>query len=237
MGRRPQPGLALLRLTQGQLDSAATYIRRGLDEAEDGAALSRLLPSFVEIVLAAGDVPAARAAADRLSRIAEEMNARFLYAVAAQATGAVLLAEGDPRAALDALHAALKAWLELEAPYEGARVRTLIASALRELGDRDSADMELEVARLALEQLGAAPDLARMKGLPRPAMAKVSGRLSGRELEVLLLVAEGKTNRAIAAELVISEKTAARHVSNIFTKLGLSSRAAATAYAYQHELV
>ena len=165
------------------------------------------------------------------------MNARFLYAVAAQATGAVLLAEGDPRAALDALHAALKAWLELEAPYEGARVRTLIASALRELGDRDSADMELEVARLALEQLGAAPDLARMKGLPRPAMAKVSGRLSGRELEVLLLVAEGKTNRAIAAELVISEKTAARHVSNIFTKLGLSSRAAATAYAYQHELV
>jgi DNA-binding NarL/FixJ family response regulator len=236
-GRSPQPGLALLRLIQGRLASAATYIRRVVDEVEDRAALSRLLPSYVEIVLAAGDVPAARAAADQLSKIAADANARFLHAVAAHATGAVLLAEGDPRAALDALHTALKAWLELEAPYEGARVRTLIGSALRELGDEESADMELEVARRALEQLGAASDLARLKELARPAMAKVAGRLSARELEVLLLVAEGKTNRAIAAELVISEKTVARHVGNIFTKLGLSSRAAATAYAYQHDLV
>jgi DNA-binding NarL/FixJ family response regulator len=236
-GRSPQPGLALLRLTQGRLAGAATYIRRVVDEVDDRAALSRLLPSYVEIVLAAGDVPAARAAADQLSKIAADANARFLHAVAAHATGAVLLAEGDPRAALEALHTALKAWLELEAPYESARVRTLIGSALRELGDEEGADMELEVARRALEQLGAAPDLARLKELARPAMAKIAGRLSARELEVLLLVAEGKTNRAIAAELVISEKTVARHVGNIFTKLGLSSRAAATAYAYQHDLV
>ncbi|HEV8421320.1 MAG TPA: LuxR C-terminal-related transcriptional regulator, partial [Actinomycetota bacterium] len=126
---------------------------------------------------------------------------------------------------------------ELEAPYEAARVRALIGLACRELGDEDTAAMELESARRTLRQLGAHPELARVERLSGIAAPKAQGGLTAREVEVLLLVAEGKTNRAIAEQLVISEKTVARHVSNIFTKLGLSSRSAATAYAYEHDLV
>ena len=141
--------------------------------------------------------------------------------------------EGDPRAALTTLRRAHRSWRDLDAPHRAACVRLLIAVACRELGDGASAELELEAARTALEELGARPDLARLArlaGSPRP------GGLSRREREVLILVAAGKTNRVIAAELFISEKTVARHVSNMFTKLGLSSRAEATAYAYKHGL-
>ena len=149
----------------------------------------------------------------------------------------MLLAEGEARGALDALRIAHKRWQEIEAPYEAARVRVLIGLACRELGDEDSAAMELDSARRALEQLGAGPDVARMEELSGTQSAKPVGGLTAREVEVLRLVASGKTNRAIAEKLVISEKTVARHVSNIFTKLGLSSRSAATAYAYEHDVV
>jgi DNA-binding CsgD family transcriptional regulator len=141
--------------------------------------------------------------------------------------------EGDPPAALTTLRRAHHSWRDLDAPHQAARARVLIAVACRELGDGASAELEFEAARTAFEALGARPDLerlARLSGSPRP------GGLSRREREVLTLVATGRTNRAIAAELVISEKTVARHVSNIFTKLGLSSRAEATAYAYKHGL-
>jgi DNA-binding NarL/FixJ family response regulator len=157
--------------------------------------------------------------------------------MAAQATGAVLLAEGEAKAALHALRPAWKTWQELEAPYEVARVRALIGLACRELGDEDTAAMEFEAARRALDRLGAQPELARVERLYPTAASMAEGGLTAREVEVLRLVAEGKTNRAIAEELVISEKTVARHMSNIFTKLGISSRSAATAYAYQHDLV
>ncbi|HEY3079594.1 MAG TPA: LuxR C-terminal-related transcriptional regulator [Chloroflexota bacterium] len=236
-GREPEPGLALLRLAQGQVDAAAAAIRRAVEEAQDRLARSRLLAPHVEIMLAADDVEAARAAADELSGIAADLDAPFLYAVSALATGAVLLGEGEARAALAELRRAWTAWQELEAPYEAARVRVLLGLACRELGDEDSAQMELDAAGWVFRQLGAGPDLARVEALSRKAAARAGGPLTTREVEVLRLVAAGKTNRAIAADLIISQKTVARHVSNIFTKLGLSSRAAATAYAYQHDLV
>jgi DNA-binding NarL/FixJ family response regulator len=232
-GRDPEPGMSLLRLAQGRLDLALPAIRRVLNEAQDPIARSRLLPACVEVLLEADDVGSARAAADELAGIAAQLDAVYLNALAADASGAVLLAEGDPRSALTTLRMAHRSWRDLDAPYQAARVRLLIAVACRELGDGASAELELEAARSALEELGAGPDLerlARLSGSARP------GGLSPREAEVLALVAAGKTNRAIAAELVISEKTVARHVSNIFTKLGLSSRAEATGYAYKHGL-
>ncbi len=232
-GRDPEPGMSLLRLAQGRGDLALGAIRRALDEAQDAMTRSRLLPACVEIMLAASDVPAARAAADELDAIAVDRAAPYLSALAADACGAVLLAQGDARAALIKLRAAQRSWRELDAPHQAARVRLLIGIACRDLDDPASAELEFEAARGSLEQLGAAPDLerlARQLRSPRP------GGLSRRESEVLTLVASGRTNRAIAAELVISEKTVARHVSNIFTKLGLSSRSQATAYAYRHGL-
>jgi ATP/maltotriose-dependent transcriptional regulator MalT len=236
-GREPQPGLARLRLAQGQVDAAAAAIRRVVDGAEGRVARSRLLPAVVEIMFAAGDVQAAQTAAGELSEMADDLDAPLLRALATHAEGTVLLLEGDARAALGALRRAWTAWQELEVPYEAARARVLIALVCRELGDEDGAEMELDAARWAFGQLGAAPDLARAQSLSRQAAARPAGGLTARELEVLRLVATGKTNRSIAADLFLSEKTVARHVSNIFTKLGLSSRAAATAYAYEHELV
>jgi DNA-binding CsgD family transcriptional regulator len=236
-GRNPQPGLAQLRLAQGQVKAAAAAIRRVVDEGQDRVTRSRVLPAHVEIMLAAGDVRAARAAADELSEFAADLDAPLLRAVAAQAQGAVLLVEGDARVACEALRRAWTTWQALEAPYEAARVRVLIGLACRELRDEDTAAMELDAARCVFEQLGAAPDLVQVEALSHKTAARPAGGLTGREVQVLRLVAAGQTNRAIAVDLSISEKTVARHVSNIFTKLDLSSRAAATAYAYQHDLV
>jgi ATP/maltotriose-dependent transcriptional regulator MalT len=224
-------------LAQGQVAAAVAAIRRAVDEAPDRVARSRLLPAYVEIMRGAGDTGAARAGADELSAIAADLDVPLLRALAAHATGAVLLDEGDARAALVSLRQAWTAWQELAAPYEAARVRVLVGFACRDLGDEDGAAMELDAARWVFRQLGAAADLARLEPPTPEGPREAAGPLTVREVQVLRLVAAGKTNRAIAADLVLSEKTVDRHVSNILTKLGISSRAAATAYAYEHDLV
>lgn len=235
-GPEPQPGLALLRLAEGNKDAAAGAIRRALGEATDRLKRARLLPAAVEILLATGDEENARSACRELEQIAAESGSSMLRAIAAQARGTVGLAEGNPRAALVPLRRAWEEWHELEVPYETARSRILIGLACRALGDEDTAELEFGSARRSLEELGAAPDLARLDSLARHGVPDASG-LTPRELEVLRRVADGETNKAIAAALVLSERTVDRHVSNIFTKLRVSSRAAATAYAYEHDLV
>jgi DNA-binding NarL/FixJ family response regulator len=236
-GRKPEPGFALLRLAQGQTDAAAAAVRRAVDEANERQARSRLLLAYIEIMLATGDLQSARAAAGELAEISDDLGAPLLRTMASQAQGTVLLAEGDARAALAVLRHAATAWQEIEAPYESARVRVLIGLACRELADHDTAEIELGAARRIFQQLGAAPDLARVEQLSRRAASRPAGGLTTRERQVLRLVAAGKTNRVIAADLCISERTVDRHVSNIFTKLALSSRSAATAYAYEHDLL
>ncbi len=236
-GREPQPGLALLRLAQGEVAAANAAIRRVVDEASDPLVRAQMLGAYVEIALAAGELSAAHEAADEMFNVAADLGAPFLSAQAAHARGAVLLAEGNARAALGSLRHALALAQELNAPYEAARARIVVAEACRQLGDEDSAGLELDSARVAFERLGAATELRRLDRLGVAEDAARAGGLTRREAQVLALVAKGNTNRAIAAELVISEKTVARHVSNIFNKLGVTSRSAATSHAYEHGLV
>ena len=236
-GRNPHPGLALLRLAQGQVEAAASAIRHELQQRRSPAARAETLRGAVEILLAANDVRAARAAAEELTRVANAIDAPFLRASSAAASGAVALAEADVTAAMTQLRDACVIWRELEAPYEIARVRELTGLAYRRLGDEEGAQLEFEAAAETFERLGARPDAARLASLITPPSTDVRGPLTGREVEVLRLIAAGKTNRAIAAELTISEKTVARHVSNILTKLDLPSRSAATAYAYSRNLL
>jgi DNA-binding NarL/FixJ family response regulator len=233
-GRAPQPGLALLRLAQGDIDAAAASIRRALGETDAPLLRARILPAAVDIRLEAGDVDAADRSCGELEEIAESYGTAALRTMAAQARGAVALARDEPAEALEPLRRACREWLALGASHHAARARALLGRACRALGDEDAAAMELEAARTAFEELGATLDLAALDGARQSSPARHG--LTPREHEVLGLVATGRTNRAIAEDLFISEKTVARHVSNIFRKLGLSSRAAATAYAYEHGL-
>ena len=234
-GDETQPGLALLRLAQGRLDAALAGIRRALDETSLMMGRPRLLAAHVEIALAAHDTEAAREAADELDRIARDLGAPYLEAVAAQASSAVLLSEGDARSALADARRAWGIWRRLDVPFEAARSRVLVGEASERLGDVDAAQMELDAARAVLEELHALSELRLLAAEPRSGDGK--SVLSPRELEVLRLVAAGKSNRVIAGDLFLSEKTVARHLANIFAKLDVSSRAAATAYAFQHDLV
>jgi DNA-binding CsgD family transcriptional regulator len=238
-GCEPQPGLALLRLAQGRAPLAAAAIRRVVGTAQTPLERFKLLPAYVEIMLGIGDIAGARAAGDELEQIAMRFDTELIAATAAHARGEIELAEGDAYAALAALRRALDLWQELRAPYLAARVRVSIGVACRALGDEDGAALELESARAAFQRLEAQPDLAHVDALrAQPHAARsVSHGLTRRELEVLRLVATGRTNRQIAAELTLSEKTVDRHVSNIFAKLDVPSRAAATAYAFRHRLL
>jgi pentatricopeptide repeat protein len=236
-GCKPHPGLALLRLAQGQVDVAAAAIRHVGEEHQDRRTRAYVLAAYVQIMLAADDIPAARVAADELATLAAELTAPFLTALSAQMSGAVLLAEDQARAALTALRTAVTVWREIDAPYEVACVSVLLAQACSALGDHDTAQLELEAARETLTRLGATPDLERIEAIAPVARETRPGGLTTRELQVLRLIATGKTNRDVALTLGISERTIARHASNIFLKLDVTSRAAATAYAYEHDLV
>jgi DNA-binding CsgD family transcriptional regulator len=236
LGREPQPGLALLRLQQGDRDSAAAAIRRALGEATDPLTRARLLPAYVEIMLAVEDVEQAGRGARELIATAEEFGPEVLEAAGAHALGAVRLAGGDAEGSLGPLRRAFGLWQEIEAPHEAARARVLIGQACAALGDRDAAALELGAARATFAELGAEPELRRLDSIV-PAPARNPHDLTDRELEVLRHLAAGATNRAIAAELVLSVRTVDRHVSNIFAKLGVSSRAAAGAHAHRHGLI
>ena len=247
-GSETQPGLALLRLSQGQIDFAVGAIRRLSSTTSMKWQRARLLPAFVEIMLSAGQLDEARGASIELAGMAEEHGGEILGAIAAHARGAVALAEGKDREAVEALRHAFGVWQKADAPYLAARIRVLLGRAYAALGDRDGAELEQSFARKVFEELGALPDLALLDA-SSDVSSDAAGEstdsgeglhehgLSKREIEILRLVAAGKTNKGIARELFVSSRTVDRHLSNIFTKIGVTSRAGATAFAYENGLV
>jgi DNA-binding CsgD family transcriptional regulator len=236
-GREPQPGLALVRLAQKKEDAAAAAIRRVMGETTVPLARTGILPAYVEIMLALGSIDVARDACRELDEIAASLGYEAVDAMAAHARGSLALAEGRASDALLDLRRALAIWTELMAAYEVARVRVRIGLACRALGDEDTAALELEAARTTFEGLGAAPDLAWVESVTQEPRAGATHGLTGRELQLLKQVAAGKTNKEIAADLSISEHTVARHVQNIFAKLGVSTRTEAASFAFAKRLV
>jgi len=238
-GKEPQPGMSLLRLAQGDLDSAVTSIRRMVGEAPRawlGAERATVMVPYVEIMLAAGDVGSARAVADELAAVVAKVETPFLRAQSALALGAVALAEGDPTAALSSLRQAWAIWQRLEVPYEAARARVLIARACEQVGDHDTARIHLDAARTVFERLEATPAVSQLDDAEESA-SDVESQLTRREREVLALVAAGDTNRQIAEVLGISEHTVARHMSNIFNKIDVTTRTAAATFALKQGLI
>jgi DNA-binding CsgD family transcriptional regulator/tetratricopeptide (TPR) repeat protein len=236
-GAEPQPGLALLWLARGRTRAAAAAIGRALDETVEPLGRARFLPARVEILLAGRDHEGARAAGAELAEIAATFHTDVLRATAAQAQGAVELAAGNPREALVKLRLAWKEWQALEIPHAAARTRELLGLACRALGDRAGGRMELEAARAVYERLGAGPDIVRIDALLAHRAGAGPNGLTLREAQVLRLVASGKSNKEVAGALSLSVKTVERHVGNILTKLDVPSRSAATAWAYENEVV
>ena len=232
----PQPGLSLLRLAQGRVEAAAAAIRVAAKEGHGPIGRATVLAAFIEIMLASGDTAEARSASAELNEIAEQHGASLLAAISNAALGAILLAEGEKQGAVSLLLRARNTWSDLELPYEAARARLLLAIACHRLGDNGTSEMELAAARQVFTDLGATTDIERLRALSPKVEASSNGSLSTREVQVLKQIASGATNREIAEKLGISEKTVARHKSNIFVKLDLNTRAAATAYAFRNAL-
>lgn len=236
-GRDPQPGLALLRLAQGDVQAAGAAIRRAEAATAEPAKRARILPAYVEIMIASDELDGAIGACDELDSLAQDHGHNPLAALAAHARGTTALARGDARGAMRPLRQAFEIWHELDARYEAARSRELLGQAYRELGDADTAILELEAARKTFAALSAALDESRVGLLLQVPGTVDRHGLSERELEVLQHLAAGETNKMIASALFVSARTVDRHVSNIYSKLGVSTRAAATAYAHKHALV
>jgi DNA-binding CsgD family transcriptional regulator len=237
VGYDPQPGLALLRMAQGQLDTACAAMRRALHTTTNQSRRGRLLASCVDVLLAAGEIDEARDAWRELAELSDALDADALRAAAAEAEGAIALAEGRPDAAVGPLRQAFEWWTNLDVPYDAARARVLIGLACHALRDEDTTRLELGAARAVFERLRARADVARIDRVSRPSTSKEGTKLSPRERQVLRLIAEGGTNKTIAATLSLSERTVDRHVSNLLVKLGVPSRAAAIAFAYEHKLL
>lgn len=236
-GRNPQPALALLRLAQRQTNAAETSIRNTLQETKDPKRRAELLPAAVDILIASKRTEDALEAGQELCGIARDFNVPYLLAMCSHCLGKVLFVKGSLRPALDHLQKALKFWNALNFPYESAASRELKGLVYQELNDKDNAAAALMAAKWVYEQLGALPDLERVNHLLKKDRHSGTHGLSLRELQVLRLVISGKTNKAIADALFISERTVDRHVSNIFNKLGVSSRVEATAFAFTNQLL
>jgi len=233
---RPQPGLALLRLAQGRLDAATSIVSQALEDSTwNRLTRAKLLPARVQIAVAAGDDETAHQAAAELEAIAEDFDSPALRAGAAQAHGRVQLARGDTTSASTHLRRALERWQQLDVPYEVATTRLLLGQACRNAGDEEGALGSFAAAETIFEHLGATLDVRTTRDLH--SASSFPDGVTEREMEVLRLVAAGRSNRDIATALFLSERTVARHLSNIFTKIGVSSRSAATAYAFEHGLV
>lgn len=236
-GRSPHPGLACLRLAQGQVDKALKAIRREERERQSSIARSKILPACVDIMLAASEVEAARSASEEIAEIAIKFQSPFLRAIAVRSEGKLLMAEDEDRDALTKLRESWSLFNGIEAVYESARTRVLMGVACQNIGDRDSAKMEFDAAKWTFENLGAKHDLKKVNAFLQDSPSGNTHGLTTRELEILRSLATGKTNKAIAEDLFISERTVDRHVSNILSKLNVPSRAAATAFAYEHDLI
>jgi len=231
-GRDPQPGLALLRLRQGRPAAALAGVTRALAGGSPPGDRADLLDAACIIRLATGDLDGARDAVAALGDLAARIGTSYLQAQTDRALGRVLFAEDRAEEALLVLRRAWTAWRSMEAPYESAVTRLLVAAAARAMGDLDAAEMEVASARQVLAALGADVGLD-----DEDRIGPAAGPLTPRELEVVRLVARGLGNREIAHRLVISERTVARHVGNVLSKLQLANRAAITAYAYEHGLI
>jgi DNA-binding CsgD family transcriptional regulator len=227
----PMPGVALLKLAEGDAPAALSSLHAAIDEATDPFARIQMLPALVEVAIAAGDIPDATEAATKLAEAAADTGTEAHLAWAAHAAGRVALAEDRITQAVVHLKKARELWKDLSLPYELARSRTDLGRALSARGDTEGAEVEFEAAREVFTDLGARPDVRAIDDLARDARSEWPAGLTDREVEVLRLLASGATNRSIAADLVLSERTVDRHVSNIFTKIDVSSRAAATAWA------
>lgn len=237
LGFSPQPGLALVRLTQDRPAAAANALRLALRPGPaEPLPRAHLLAALVEAEISCGDASAARIAADELTAVAVQRPSPYLVAMAKVADGRAHLAMDDPSLALTPLRDACRSFQELGLPYELARAQAMIGLAARAAGDDDSAELELASALTGFERLGARLDAERVRSL-LGGHKQSDTPLTTREIEVLRLVAEGGTNKEIGAALFVSEHTVARHLSNSFTKIGVTSRAAATAYAYEHALI
>jgi DNA-binding CsgD family transcriptional regulator len=238
LGYEPQPGLALLWLAQGRTAAAVAAVRRLISETGNPVHRSRLLPAAVEVLLRGDQADAAAGLAAELAAELESIAVSFgcpsVQARADHAGAQIALATGDPAAALPLLRRERGVWERTGARYDTARCRILLGRALHALGDDESAVTELSAARRVLAELGAKPAEHEAAALIRPTLPR---GLTQREVEVLRLVAAGKTNPEIAAHLVLSEKTVGRHLSNIFSKIDVTTRTAAAAFAYQHQLI
>jgi len=237
LGCELQPGLALLRLRQGRLDASCSGIRRAVRAATDPLLRTRFLPAYVEIMLATANIDEARAASDDLVEVADRFSTDELRAMAIYTVGSVDLAEGNAAVALGSLRQAFELWQRVDAPYESARVRLTIGQACCLVGDDEAGEMEFDAAKAVFDELGAAVVTQQGNFVAESSTPIRLHPLTPREAEVLRLIAAGKTNKTIAEDLFLSERTIDRHVSNILTKLEISSRSAATAYAYRNKLV